>query len=49
MNGYGPNVDIPTDIEADRDMHEHDQTCTFATPCPACRRQFRRTGYRSAK
>jgi hypothetical protein len=41
MNGYGPNVEIPTEVEADRDIHEH-ADCSYSNLCAACRRQLRR-------
>jgi len=45
MNGYGPNVVIPEPHEAERDEHETAQAngqCTFADPCPACERSWKR-------
>jgi hypothetical protein len=37
MTDYGPNTYEPTRMEAERDEHDHSM-CTYADPCPACRR-----------
>jgi hypothetical protein len=42
---YGPNTIIPERHEAERDEHEAAQArgeCTFANPCPACERSWKR-------
>ncbi len=39
--GFGPDVYVPTMEEAEKDEHDH-SVCTFADPCGACQRLYRR-------
>jgi hypothetical protein len=41
VNGYGPNVDIPSYEEAEKDVHDT-YPCSFNDPCPACVRKYSR-------